>query len=171
MSQWASAFAESGLHVSKTLGDLTGPCLFAIMMGVARVLHAKYSDHMPLTRIMAACAVLCVVGYLLAGLAGAPFISLIGLRNGRLCGRRILAWHIQPGCGQPASGGHCDVCAAGVSRRFGLCFGACCCWLCCGVGRWATARRGVGCDRISVAVADWALAQRQSTCEQGCWRG
>ena len=78
MSQWASAFAEAGLGVSKTLGDLTGPCLFAVMMGVARVLHAKYSERIPLARVMAGCALLCVAGYLLAALSGAPVFSLIG---------------------------------------------------------------------------------------------
>ncbi len=78
MSQWASAFAEAGLGVSKTLGDLTGPCLFAVMMGMARVLHARFSEHMPLMRVMAACAVLCVAGYLLAALSGLPLLSLIG---------------------------------------------------------------------------------------------
>lgn len=78
MSQWASAFAEDGLGVSKTLGDLTGPCLFAVMMGLARVLHARFSEHMSLMRVMAACAVLCVAGYLLAALSGLPLLSLIG---------------------------------------------------------------------------------------------
>jgi fucose permease len=78
MSQWASAFAEAGLGVSKTLGDLTGPCLFAVMMGLARVLHARHSERIPLTRVMAGCAVLCVAGYLLAALSGLPMLSLIG---------------------------------------------------------------------------------------------
>ncbi len=78
MSQWASAFAEAGLGVSKTLGDLTGPCLFAAMMGLARALHAKHSERLSLGRVMAASAVLCVGGYLLAALSGLPALSLVG---------------------------------------------------------------------------------------------
>ena len=41
MSQWASAFAESGLGVSKAVGDLAGPCFFAVLMGLSRVFYAK----------------------------------------------------------------------------------------------------------------------------------
>ncbi|MDD3212517.1 MAG: MFS transporter [Eubacteriales bacterium] len=78
MSQWASTFAESGLKVSKAVGDLTGPCLFAAMMGLSRVLHAKFSDRLSLPKVMAVCAGLCVIGYLLASLVSQPAISLIG---------------------------------------------------------------------------------------------
>ena len=78
MSQWASAFAESGLKVSKTVGDLAGPCLFAALMGIARVLYSKWSERYPLPRVMAFCAGLCIVGYLLAALADTPAISLLG---------------------------------------------------------------------------------------------
>ena len=78
MSQWASAFAESGLKVSKTVGDLAGPCLFAALMGLGRILHAKLSDRAPLGKVMAGCAALCIAGYLLASLAGSALVSLIG---------------------------------------------------------------------------------------------
>ena len=78
MSQWASAFAESGLHVSKTLGDLTGPCIFAAMMGLSRILYSKWSERLSLMRVMTGGAVLCVAGYLLAALVQQPAISLIG---------------------------------------------------------------------------------------------
>lgn len=77
MSQWASAFAESGLKVSKTFGDLLGPCLFAVLMGSARVIYSKLSDKISLTRVMTASAVLCIVSYLVAGLSPVPIISLI----------------------------------------------------------------------------------------------
>ncbi len=78
MSQWASAFAESGLKVSKTVGDLAGPCLFAALMGLSRVLYAKFSERLPLARVMAGGAALCVAGYLLAALARQPMLSLVG---------------------------------------------------------------------------------------------
>ena len=77
MSQWASAFAESGLKVSKTFGDLVGPCLFAVLMGSARVLYSKFSDKMPLSKVMTASAVLCAVSYLVAGLSPYPIVSLL----------------------------------------------------------------------------------------------
>ena len=83
MSQWASAFAESALHVSKTIGDLAGPCAFALLMGTARALHGKYSDRLPLKRVMLGCAALCIAAYLLASLTGS---AVLGLAGCALCG-------------------------------------------------------------------------------------
>ena len=77
MSQWASAFAESGLGVSKTMGDLLGPCLFAVLMGSARVMYSKLSNKIPLGKVMIASALLCVVSYLVAGLSPLPIVSLL----------------------------------------------------------------------------------------------
>ena len=77
MSQWASAFAESGLKVSKTFGDLLGPCLFAVLMGGARVIYSGFSDKVPLSKAMTASAVLCTVSYLVAGLSPLPLVSLL----------------------------------------------------------------------------------------------
>ncbi len=78
MSQWASAFAESGLKVSKTVGDLAGPCLFAAMMGLSRVIYARFSERLRLPRVMAGSACLCVVGYLLAVFSPWPALALAG---------------------------------------------------------------------------------------------
>ena len=83
MAQWASAFAESALHVSKAAGDLAGPCGFAILMGVSRVLYAKYGARVDLTVYMAVSGILCLGCYLLAGFAGDPVFGLIGCA---LCG-------------------------------------------------------------------------------------
>ena len=83
MAQWASAFAESALHVSKTVGDLAGPCGFAILMGISRLLYGKFGDKINLTVFMAVSGTLCVICYLLAGLAGVPLAGLIGCM---LCG-------------------------------------------------------------------------------------
>lgn len=77
MSQWSSAFAESGLAVSKTVGDLLGPCMFAVLMGTARVLYSKLSGKISLTSIMILSASLCIVSYLVAGLSPVPLVSLI----------------------------------------------------------------------------------------------
>ena len=75
---WVSAFAESALHVSKTIGDLAGPCAFAVFMGMARALYGKYSDRIPLMNMMIGRAVLCIDCYLIAVFAGNPLFGLIG---------------------------------------------------------------------------------------------
>lgn len=78
MSQWASAFAESALHVSKTMGDLLGPCLFAALMGIARVMYAKLSEKVSLKAFMLVSAALCIVSYLLSSLSPLPILALVG---------------------------------------------------------------------------------------------
>lgn len=86
MSQWASAFAESGLHVSKTVGDLAGPCVFSILMGSARALYAKFSEHLDLLRFLVGSGILCVCSYLLAVFAPNAVLSLVGCG---LCGLSV----------------------------------------------------------------------------------
>ncbi|MBQ6239536.1 MAG: MFS transporter [Firmicutes bacterium] len=78
VSQWASAFAESGLHISKTLGDLFGPMFFSIMMGLSRLLYGKFGEKMNLPRFMQLSAVLCIASYLLIVLVPNPVIALLG---------------------------------------------------------------------------------------------
>ena len=78
MSQWASAFAESALNVSKTIGDLAGPLAFATLMGTARALYGKYSERIPLQKMMIASALLCICCYLLAALSDNPLMGLLG---------------------------------------------------------------------------------------------
>ncbi|MBQ9098296.1 MAG: MFS transporter [Clostridia bacterium] len=83
MSQWASTFAEAGLQVNKSTGDLLGPCLFAVLMGLSRVIYAKIAGRIHLLPMMAASAVMCIASYLLAALAPVPLLSLMGCA---LCG-------------------------------------------------------------------------------------
>lgn len=83
MAQWASAFTESAMGVSKTVGDLAGPCLFAVFMGISRVLYGKMSEKLDLVRTMTVCGLLCVVCYLTASLASLPMLGLAGCA---LCG-------------------------------------------------------------------------------------
>ncbi len=78
MSQWASAFAESGLKVSKTIGDLAGPCLFAVFMGSSRALYAKFSEKLSIARAMIGSCLLCFCCYLLAALSLYPVFGLLG---------------------------------------------------------------------------------------------
>ena len=86
MAQWASAFTESALGVAKAVGDLAGPCLFAVLMGIARAFYGKYSARIDLTRFMLGCGALCVGCYLLASLSAAPLPGLIGCA---LCGLSV----------------------------------------------------------------------------------
>ncbi len=83
MAQWASAFTESAMGVSKTVGDLAGPCLFAAFMGISRIVYGKMSGKVDLTKAMLACGVLCVTCYLTASLSSIPIIGLAGCS---LCG-------------------------------------------------------------------------------------
>lgn len=78
MAQWASAYAEAALGLSKTLGDLLGPCLFAITMGISRVLYGKYGEKVELTSFMLGSGALCLVCYLLASMTADPIWGLVG---------------------------------------------------------------------------------------------
>ena len=82
MSQWASAYAEAALGLSKTIGDLAGPCMFAITMGISRVIFGKYGDKMDLMKFMAGSGILCVFCYLLASLSSNPAAGLIDYYRG-----------------------------------------------------------------------------------------
>ena len=78
VSQWASTFAEKGLQISKTMGDLAGPMFFAILMGASRAFYGKYGDKLDLNRFMAGSSILCVLSYLCISLSPSPLLSLIG---------------------------------------------------------------------------------------------
>lgn len=86
MSQWASAFTESALGVSKTVGDLAGPCLFAVLMGISRVFYGRYGEKYDLKKFMLASGALCVVCYLLSSLSRVPALGLVGCA---LCGLSV----------------------------------------------------------------------------------
>ncbi len=78
MAQWASAYTEAALGFSKTTGDLIGPCMFAVTMGISRVIYGKYGPKMNLIRYMIASGILCLCCYLLASLSANPVVGLIG---------------------------------------------------------------------------------------------
>ena len=86
MAQWASAFTESAIGVSKTVGDLAGPCLFAMFMGIARMLYGKFSEKLDLVKVMLICGILCAGCYLLASLSALPILGLAGCA---LCGLAV----------------------------------------------------------------------------------
>ena len=78
MAQWASAYAEAALGFAKSVGDLAGPCMFAVTMGVCRVIYGKHGTKMNLSRFMIGSGVLCLCCYLAASLSGSPVVGLIG---------------------------------------------------------------------------------------------
>lgn len=78
VSQWASTFAEKGLGISKTAGDLAGPMLFAILMGTSRFIYGKWGDKINLNKFMVYSGILCVLSYLMISLSPLPILSLIG---------------------------------------------------------------------------------------------
>lgn len=78
VSQWASTFAEKGLHISKTVGDLAGPMAFALLMGISRFLYGKYGARIHLDRCMKLSTLLCLAAYLCIGFVPNPFIGLLG---------------------------------------------------------------------------------------------
>lgn len=76
VSQWASVFAEKGLGISKSAGDLAGPMAFALLMGLSRLFYGKYGHRINLERFMAASGLLCIVSYLGISLLPVPQLSL-----------------------------------------------------------------------------------------------
>ena len=86
VSQWASAFAEIGLGISKAAGDLAGPMMFAILMGGSRAFYGKYGDKINLDRFMVGSSVLCITSYLLISLTPSPIVSLLGCA---ICGMSV----------------------------------------------------------------------------------
>jgi fucose permease len=86
VAEWASAFAEQGLGISKTVGDLAGPLTFAVCMGIARVIYGKYGEKIPLRKFMTGSAILCVGAYLVISLSPWPALSLAGCA---LCGLSV----------------------------------------------------------------------------------
>lgn len=100
VSQWASTFAEKGLGVGKTVGDLAGPMAFAVLMGTSRAIYGRYGDRLDLDRFMAGSALLCAAAYLCVALAPSPVVGLIGCA---VCGLSVgILW---PGTFSKAAAG------------------------------------------------------------------
>ena len=101
MGQWASLFAEKGLGISKMLGDLFGPCLFAIMMGIVRTLYGVKGQKINILKILIVSSFLCILSFAITALVPVPVISLLGCS---LCGLSVsLMW---PGMLSLTAGGY-----------------------------------------------------------------
>ncbi len=100
VSQWASTFAEKGLGVGKTMGDLMGPMAFAVLMGISRAFYGKYGDKINLDHFMAGSSLLCIVSYLCISLVPNPVFGLVGCA---VCGLSVgIMW---PGTFSKAAAG------------------------------------------------------------------
>lgn len=78
MAQWASAYVESALGISKSIGDIAGPSLFAVTMGLSRLLYGKYGEKIDLLKFMIGSGALCLVCYLMSALGQHPALGLAG---------------------------------------------------------------------------------------------
>ena len=100
VGQWASAFAERGLGVSKAVGDLAGPMAFAFLMGLSRLIAGKYSERIDTTSYMKYSAVLCIISYICIVFVPSPVVGLLGCA---VCGFSVgMLW---PGTYSMASAG------------------------------------------------------------------
>lgn len=86
VAQWASMFAEKGLGISKVMGDLLGPCAFALLMCVGRIIYGIMGTRIQLLKLLFASAVLCIISYLTITLVKSPAVSLVGCS---LCGLSV----------------------------------------------------------------------------------
>lgn len=99
VSQWASALAEQGLGISKTVGDLAGPMTFAVCMGAARAFYGKKGESIHLETFMMGSSMVCMAAYLAIALMPVPALGLAGCG---LCGLSVgIMW---PGTFSMAAG-------------------------------------------------------------------
>ena len=83
VSEWASSFAEKGLGISKVMGDLAGPTIFALLMGLSRAVYGRLLNRFSLRTMMLFSGALCAAAYLIVGLVPNPAAVLVGMA---LCG-------------------------------------------------------------------------------------
>lgn len=83
MSQWSSLFAERGLNISKTMGDLLGPCMFAVLMGLSRLVYGVFGSRLNIRAGLIGASAICIASYIIAVFAPWPILSLVGCA---LCG-------------------------------------------------------------------------------------
>ena len=123
MAQWASAYAELAVGLPKVIGDLAGPCMFAVMMGISRSLYGKYGEKMNLMKFMFFSGTLCLVCYLMAALSEN---AVIGLAGCILCGFSVgIMWPgtISISSGQLPTGGTAMFALLAMAGDLGGAFG------------------------------------------------
>lgn len=86
MAQWASTFAESGLHVEKSIGDLLGPFAFAVLMGLSRTFYGIRGNRIKLSNFIFLSSILCILSFIITAASPYPLLSLVGCA---LCGLSV----------------------------------------------------------------------------------
>lgn len=110
MGQWSSMFVEKGLGISKSLGDIIGPCMFAFAMGLSRTFYGKFGSKMDLIKFMSVSCILCFISYLMTTLSSSTFVAVLGCA---LCGFSVgITW---PGVMSISS----EMCPEGGTPMFG----------------------------------------------------
>ena len=156
MSQWASLFAQKGLNLSKTLGDLTGPCFFALLMGLGRLFYGFKGDKLNMRNALLFSGALCIASYLLTVFSPSPVLSLIGCG---LCGLSVsLMW---PGTLVMASkaiptGGTALFALLALGGDIG-----------CSAGPWLTGIVSDGVSTLTDTAASWGLSADQLALRSG----
>lgn len=90
MVEWASIFAQTALGVPKVVGDIAGPCGFALFMGLGRIVYAKYSKQISFTKLIIALNIFGFICYMAVALCHIPFVSLLFCA---LCGFTVsISW-------------------------------------------------------------------------------
>lgn len=77
MAEWASIFAQNALGVSKAVGDIAGPCAFALFMGLGRVIYAKFSKKISFTKLLVILNVFGFICYMVVAICKIPFVALV----------------------------------------------------------------------------------------------
>ncbi|MEA4854609.1 MAG: MFS transporter [Christensenella sp.] len=163
MAQWSSLFAETALQVSKVMGDLLGPCMFALFMGIGRTVYGLYGKNINLYKALLGCAVLCACSYLLTSLAAVPGLSLLGCGA---CGFAVsLMW--------PGMYSYSSKCyPGGGTAMFGIL--AICGDLGCSLGPWLTgmiSEAASNSPTVLASAAQFGLSAQQAGLKVGLFTG
>ena len=106
MSNWISSFMENALRIDKTLGDILGMAMFAVLLGIARIGYAKFGKN--ISRVLLISMMGAAVCYLVAGLSGGTALAFLACILTGFCtamlwpGALMLMEEKLPGCGVAA---------------------------------------------------------------------
>ena len=75
MSSWISSYMEAALNLDKTLGDILGMALFAVLLAVTRFLYAKWGKNIIKTLLFGMLG--SAICYLIVGLSGNLLVSAV----------------------------------------------------------------------------------------------
>ena len=90
MAQWASLFAQNALGVSKVVGDLAGPCAFAVFMGTGRIWYALAAKKVSFKKTIIVMSIGACICYMMVAICNVAAVSLVFCA---ICGFTVsIAW-------------------------------------------------------------------------------